>query len=66
MIAQLGSGSFGDVYTALWNSSKGKARVAVKYFNSKLIGNDSNFDREVCKNKSYDVPLNSVCISVFL
>ena len=65
VMAQLGSGSFGEVYTALWKSSKGEVKVAVKYFNSKLIGKDSNFDREVCDKKNISLSLLSLsnCIS---
>ena len=65
VMAQLGSGSFGEVYTALWKSSKGEVRVAVKYFNSKLIGKDSNFDREVCDKKNISLALPSSSKSHF-
>ncbi|XP_011406845.2 PREDICTED: mitogen-activated protein kinase kinase kinase 7-like [Amphimedon queenslandica] len=39
----LGSGAFGSVYKAKWRSRQ----VAVKYFNSKTIGDDPSFEREI-------------------
>ena len=52
-MVQLGSGSFGEVFTALWKSPKGEVKVAVKYFNDKMTGKDSNFDRAVCNKKKF-------------